>query len=163
MYPRTLYGGTAMTFEAPPGGTYGKRVQSGRTLRFGSRFMAGMYRLFGGRGVGDLLLLDTVGARSGQPRTTAVRRFEDGDGRWLIVASHAGGAKQPAWLHNLAAHPDQVWIEIGRHRMKVRPELLEGEDRAAAWQRIVAEVPQFGSYETTTDRLIPVLRLVREA
>ena len=152
-----------MTFEAPPGGTYGKRVQSGRMLRFGSRFMAGMYRLFGGRGVGDLLLLDTVGARSGEPRSTAVRRFDDGDGRWLIVGSAAGGAKQPAWLHNLAAHPDQVFVEIGHDRIKVRPELLEGDMRATAWQRIVAEAPPFKSYETTTDREIPVVRLIREA
>lgn len=152
-----------MTFEAPPGGTYGKRVQSGRMLRFGSRFMAGIYRLFGGRGVGDLLLLDTVGARSGEARSTAVRRFDDGDGRWLIVGSHAGGPKQPAWLHNLAKHPDQVWVEIGRERIKVRPELLQGDARATAWARIVAGEPQFGAYETTTDREIPVVRLIREA
>ena len=152
-----------MTFEAPPGGTYGKRVPTGRMLRFGSRFMAGMYRLFGGRGVSDLLLLSTVGARSGEARTTAVRRFDDGDGQWLVVASAAGGAKQPAWLHNLSAHPDQAWIEIGHDRFKVRPELLEGDARATAWQRIVPEAPNFGAYETTTDREIPVVRLSREA
>src|SRR5262245_26901457 len=152
-----------MTIETPPGGTYGKRVPTGRMLRFGSRFMAGMYRLFGGRGVGDLLLLNTVGARSGEPRSTAVRRFDDGDGRWLIVGSAAGGAKQPSWLHNIAAHPDQVSIEIGRDRIKVRPEILAGEDRTTAWKRVVAEAPQFGAYETTTDREIPVVRLIGEA
>ena len=152
-----------MTIETPPGGTYGKRVPTGRMLRFGSRMMAGMYRLFGGRGVGDLLLLDTVGARSGEPRSTAVRRFDDGVGRWLIVGSAAGGAKQPSWLHNLAAHPDRVWVEIGRERIKVRPEILDRDARAAAWKRVVAEAPQFGAYETTTDRKIPVVRLIREA
>jgi deazaflavin-dependent oxidoreductase (nitroreductase family) len=124
--------------------------------------MSAMYRLTGGRGSADLLLLTTIGARSGEERTTAVRRFEDGEGRWLIVGSAGGRATQPAWLHNLVAHPDQAWIEIGHDKWKVRPEPIEGAARDEAWKRIVAEAPQFGKYETTTDREIPVVRLIRE-
>ena len=151
-----------MTMKTPPDGTYGARMPRGRLLRFGSRMMSVMYRLTGGRGSADLLLLTTIGARSGEERTTAVRRFEDGDGRWLIVGSAGGRATQPAWLHNLAAHPDQAWIEIGHDKWKVRPEPIEGAARDEAWKRIVAEAPQFGKYETTTDREIPVVRLIRE-
>jgi len=151
-----------MTFETPPGGTYGTRMPGGKLLRAGARMMSAFYRLRGGRG-SDLLLLTTVGAHSGERRTTAVRRFEDGDGRWLVVASAGGQAKQPAWLHNLAQHPDQVWIEVGRDRYKVRPDLITGAARAEPWKRIVAEAPQFGGYETKTDREIPVVRLTREA
>ena len=152
-----------MTMKTPPDGTYGARMPGGRLLRFGSRMMSAMYRLTGGRGSADLLLLTTIGARSGEQRTTAVRRFEDGDGRWLIVGSAGGRATQPAWLHNLAAHPDRAWIEIGHDKWKVRPEPIEGAARDEAWKRIVAEAPQFGKYETTTDREIPVVRLIREA
>jgi len=151
-----------MAMKTPPDGTYGARMPRGRLLRFGSRMMSAMYRLTGGRGSGDLLLLTTIGARSGEERTTAVRRFEDGDGRWLIVGSAGGRPTQPAWLHNLAAHPDQAWIEIGHDKWKVRPEPIEGAARDEAWKRIVAEAPQFGKYETTTDREIPVVRLIRE-
>jgi deazaflavin-dependent oxidoreductase (nitroreductase family) len=150
-----------MAIETPPGGTFGARMPRGRLLRAGSRMMAAFYRMRGGRG-SDLLLLTTVGARSGTQRTTGVRRFDDGDGRWLIVASAGGQARQPAWLHNLAQHPDEVWVEIGRDRIKTRPEILRGEDRADAWRRVVAEAPQFGGYETKTDREIPVVRLTRE-
>ncbi|HKG57219.1 MAG TPA: nitroreductase/quinone reductase family protein [Candidatus Limnocylindrales bacterium] len=59
--------------------------------------------------------------------------------------------------------PDKVWIEVGRGRFKVRPEFLRGDERAAAWQRIVTEVPQFGGYEQATDRQIPVVRLTADA
>jgi deazaflavin-dependent oxidoreductase (nitroreductase family) len=146
----------------PPGGTYGARVPPSGFRRFGSRMMSGIYRLFGGRGVANLLLLTTTGARSGEPRTTPVRRFDDGDGRWLVVASAQGSARHPAWLHNLVAHPDDVWVEIGHDRTKVRPELLDAIQRAEAWKRVVAEAPEFGKYETTTDREIPVVRLTRQ-
>jgi deazaflavin-dependent oxidoreductase (nitroreductase family) len=109
------------------------------------------------------LLLTTIGARSGERRTASLRRFDEGDRGWLIVASFGGAARHPAWLVNLSRHSDQVWVEVGRDRFKVRPELLSGEERAVAWKRIVAEAPQFGGYELKTDRVIPVVRLAREA
>jgi deazaflavin-dependent oxidoreductase (nitroreductase family) len=130
--------------------------------RVGSRLIAGLYRMTGGRSGRHALLITTVGARSGEQRVAFVARFDEGDGRWLIVGSVGGAAWNPAWVHNLAANPDKVWIEVGRDRFKVRPEILAGEERAAAWKRIVAEAPQFGSYEHKTDREIPVVRLTRE-
>jgi deazaflavin-dependent oxidoreductase (nitroreductase family) len=149
-----------MTIAIPPNGTRGARTQSGRMLRGGSAFMAGLYRLTGGR-LGHTLLLTTVGAKSGEPRTASIRRFDDGDGRWLVVGSAMGSARHPAWFLNIAAHPEQVWAEIGRDRILVRPELLTGDERAAAWQRVIAESPNFAKYETITDRQIPIVRLTR--
>jgi deazaflavin-dependent oxidoreductase (nitroreductase family) len=58
----------------------------------------------------DLLYLSTVGAKTGRKRQHAVARFPDGEDAWLVVSA-AGSAHHPAWYHNLAAHPDQVWIE----------------------------------------------------
>ncbi len=149
-----------MTMQTPPGGTHGNRAMSGPMARFGARFMAAMYRRWG-RMASSMVLLTTVGAKSGERRVVPLGFTADGD-RWLIVATAMGSAKNPAWLHNLAVHPDQVWIELGRETVKVRPEILAGDERAAAWARVVAAAPQFGKYETQTDREIAVVRLTRE-
>ena len=106
-----------------------------------------------------LLMLTSLGARSGQPRRHTLGYFPDGDNAWLIVGSAGGSATHPAWAYNLAKHPDQVWIEIGQRKLKVKPELLKGEERARAWQRIIAEAPVYASYPSKTDREIPVVRL----
>ena len=109
----------------------------------------------------DLVYLTTVGAKSGQKRQVTVSRFTDGDNAWLVVASIGGSAKNPAWYHNIAAHPDQVWAEIGGEQFRVTPHQLEGEDRAQAWERITKSQPRYANYETKTDRVIPVIRLTR--
>jgi deazaflavin-dependent oxidoreductase (nitroreductase family) len=127
------------------------------------RTAAAVYRMTGGGASRTNLLLTTVGARSGEPRIASLRRFEEGDGRWLVVGSKGGSVTHPAWIHNLARNPDKVWIEVGRDRFKVTPELLRGEERARAWERIVGEAPQFGGYLEKTDREIPVVRLTRQA
>jgi deazaflavin-dependent oxidoreductase (nitroreductase family) len=151
-----------MSIETPPGGTYGARVLPSRFRRLGSRIMSGIYRRLGGRGVPNLLLLTTIGAHSGETRTTPLRRFDDGDGRWLVVASAQGAAKHPGWLHNVAAHPAEVWVEIGHDRWKVRPEVLTQTERDEAWTRVVDEAREFAKYSTVTDREIQIVRLIRE-
>jgi deazaflavin-dependent oxidoreductase (nitroreductase family) len=152
-----------MTIEVPPSGSRGRRMPGGRIVRGAMRVIAALYRATGGRSGGSSLLLTTLGARSGAQRVASLRRFDDGDGRWLVVGSAGGAAKHPAWIHNLAHSPDKVWIDVGRDRHKVTPELLHGEERATAWERIVAEAPQFGGYLQQTDREIPVVRLTRES
>src|SRR5262252_7238535 len=107
-----------------------------------------------------LLLLETVGARSGRTRTTLLGWFPDVTaGGWLVVSSFGGAARHPAWYLNMARHPDEVWVEIGRRRQRVRPESLRGPERAEAWQRIVAVSPGYGRYQEKTDREIPIVRL----
>jgi deazaflavin-dependent oxidoreductase (nitroreductase family) len=152
-----------MTIEVPPSGSRGRRMPVGRILRGGMRLVAGLYRATGGRSSGSAMLLTTVGARSGEQRVASVRRFDEGDGQWLVVGSAGGAAKHPAWIHNLARNPDKVWVEVGRDRYKVTPKLLSGDERATAWQRVVDEAPNFAGYLEQTDRELPVVRLTRES
>jgi deazaflavin-dependent oxidoreductase (nitroreductase family) len=107
----------------------------------------------------SLVYLTTVGAKTGKQRTTAVARFDQQDGGWVVCASAGGAARHPGWYHNIAAHPDQVWAEVGGRKQRVRVEQLDGEARERAWTQMVAKAPGFGGYLDKTDRLLPVLRL----
>jgi deazaflavin-dependent oxidoreductase (nitroreductase family) len=107
----------------------------------------------------DLLYLTTVGARSGEHRTTPVARFDDGMGGWVVVASAGGATQHPAWYHNIAAHPEQVWAEVSGTRHRVEVDQLEGEARDRAWAQVVERSPRFEGYLAKTDRQLPVLRL----
>jgi deazaflavin-dependent oxidoreductase (nitroreductase family) len=151
-----------MSLPKTPSGTRGARNPSlPRWLsRFVARRMIASHRRKGDRFMGmDLLYLTTIGARTGEKRQVPVAYFPDGDEAWLIVASAAGAARHPGWYHNLAAHPDQVWIEVGGRRLRVTPEQLDGDRRQAAWQRIVAGQPRYAGYQRKTDRELPVIRL----
>jgi deazaflavin-dependent oxidoreductase (nitroreductase family) len=124
--------------------------------------MAWRAKLSGGRMMGmDILVLTTTGAKSGQQRETVLGYFPDGDAgdRWLIVASAGGNVSNPAWYHNLAAHPDQVQVEVGGRKVAVTAAQLSGDERAAAWQRITAANARYAGYATKTDRQIPIIRL----
>ncbi|MFI5783660.1 nitroreductase family deazaflavin-dependent oxidoreductase [Nocardia sp. NPDC051570] len=121
---------------------------SSRIRRRGGKFM-GM----------DVLILQTVGRRSGQARETPVTWFADGEDAWLLVAS-GGGKRNPDWYINLMAHPDRASIELpGRGTVPVTPHRLDGADREQAWQHIAADQPRYGKYQTKSDREYPVVRL----
>jgi deazaflavin-dependent oxidoreductase (nitroreductase family) len=143
-------------------GTRGARQPTGFLARQMNRLMSErVRRKRGGTFMGlNALVLTTVGRRSGAHRTNPVAWFPGPDGSWLIVASAAGAARNPAWYYNIAAHPDQVQIEIEGRAVAVSAEQLHGTDRAAAWQQIVAAAPRFGGYQQKTDRELPVIRLV---
>ncbi|TDE14314.1 nitroreductase family deazaflavin-dependent oxidoreductase [Jiangella asiatica] len=107
----------------------------------------------------DVLILHTVGRRSGQPRQSPVSWFADGDGAWLIVAS-GGGSQHPDWHANLMAHPDRASIELaGRDPIEVTPNRLDHYEREQAWQRITAAQPRYEKYQSKSDRQYPVIRL----
>ncbi|MEO3861443.1 nitroreductase family deazaflavin-dependent oxidoreductase [Acrocarpospora sp. B8E8] len=107
----------------------------------------------------DVLILNTVGRRSGQPRETPVAWFADGADAWLIVGS-GGGSQHPDWHANLMAYPDRASIELpGRDAMPVTPHRLDGADRERAWQRIAAAQPRIAKYQSKSDREYPVIRL----
>ena len=117
-----------------------------------------------GRAAGmNVLVLTTTGAKTGQRRETLLGYVPDGDNAWLVTASFSGSAKNPAWYHNLAAHPDQVEITVRGRKVKVTPVQLSGAERAAAWQRITTDVPRYAGYATKTDREIPIIRLTTGA
>ena len=153
-----------MTVELKPRGTRGADVPRipGPLLAMMTGLMVGAFRLLGDRWkmLGQpLLLLTTVGTRSGKSRRTLVCRFSEADDSWLVVASAAGSARNPAWYLNLAKNPDQVWIEIAGRTVPVRAETLKGPERANAWADIVARAPGYAAYQEKTDREIPVVRL----
>lgn len=106
-----------------------------------------------------LLLLHTTGAKSGQQRINPVMTF-DIDGMQLIVGSYGGADVDPAWLHNLRANP-AARIEIGTDAYDVRARELTAAERDAVYPRIVERAPGFGGYQSKTDRIIPVIELVR--
>src|SRR4029453_11273879 len=83
-----------------------------------------------GRAIGfDALVLTTIGRKTGAERTTPVGQFPGKDGSWLIVASAAGGPRNPAWYYNLAAHPDKVQIEMAGRKIAVTAEQLHETER----------------------------------
>jgi deazaflavin-dependent oxidoreductase (nitroreductase family) len=128
-----------------------------------SRMQRGQFRRrHGGQSQGGLhaLMLETVGARSGEPRSAMLGYVEEAPGSWLVVASLAGAARHPAWLYNLAREP-RATIEFGDgRRVDIVAETLDGADLAAAWERLAIEAPEYGKYRSKTDRAIPVVRLV---
>lgn len=152
-----------MSFQKTPAGTRGGRgMPSNAVTRLISKTMMSWHRRSGDKFQGmDLLYLTTVGAKSGEKRQSTVSRFADGDDSWLIVASAGGAAKNPAWYHNIAAHPDQVWVEFGGKQLRVTPSQLDGDARAQAWQHITQAQPRYSGYENKTDREIPIIKLTR--
>lgn len=152
-----------MSFDKTPSGTRGARGpgRSNPFTRFATRMMIKQHRRSGDKFMGmNLLYLSTVGAKTGQKRVTPVTYFAD-DGGWLIVASAGGAIRHPGWYHNIAANPDQIWIEVGGQQIHVTAEQLEGARREAAWQRITGEQPRYAGYQQKTDRVLPVIRLSR--
>ena len=154
-----------MSVEVPPKGTRGAPIPQlpGWLNRVVFGGLIGLYRLTGGRmkmfGV-PMLVLTTVGARSGKRRQVPLTWFPDRPGSRLIVASLGGAANHPNWFYNLARNPDKVWIEVKGRSIKVRPQTVEGQERADAWQRIVEAYKGYGAYQQKTDRTIPVIRLI---
>jgi deazaflavin-dependent oxidoreductase (nitroreductase family) len=141
-------------------GTYGTRMPHGPVMRAVNALAGWWTRRSRGRAMGmDLLLLGTVGRRSGELRWVPVARFDEADGSWLVVASANGDARHPAWYLNLAANPRAV-VRLGRRTVDVSATELDGAEREDAWRRIVAQVSQFARYAERTDRRIPVVRLV---
>jgi deazaflavin-dependent oxidoreductase (nitroreductase family) len=107
----------------------------------------------------EILLLTTVGRRSGEPRTTPLIHRTDGD-RWIIVASKGGAPENPAWYENLLANPEAT-IEVKGDRIEVRASTAEGEERARLWSLMTEVWPAYDEYQSSTEREIPVVILSR--
>jgi deazaflavin-dependent oxidoreductase (nitroreductase family) len=109
----------------------------------------------GGR---PMLLLRTVGAKSGQPRVAALLYVPHGDG-YAVVGSTGGGPKHPGWFHNLSAEPD-VEVQVGRTRIPARARVAEGDERQQLWDAAnKVNDGQYDTYQTRTARTIPVVVL----
>ncbi len=120
------------------------RANGGRVQNFGS----------------SLVLLHTVGAKSGEARISPVLAIADGDA-WLVIASAGGSPRHPAWYFNLEAQPDVV-VETPTGTVDVHATALEGADYDEAWSKFVARSPAFEQYaERTAGRTMPIIRLTR--
>jgi deazaflavin-dependent oxidoreductase (nitroreductase family) len=107
----------------------------------------------------DLLLLTTVGAKSGQPRTLPLGYTTDGD-RIVVNASRGGGRYNPDWFHNLVANPI-VTVEIGTEKFQARARVTEGEERERLFAERATPGSRLESYQQRTTRVIPIIVLER--
>lgn len=109
----------------------------------------------GGR---PMLLLRTVGRRTGQARTNALLYVPEGNA-YVVTASKGGDPRHPGWFHNLSANPE-VEIQIGRDRIPVRARVAEGDERTRLWAKAdEVNKGQYSTYQSRTTREIPVVVL----
>src|SRR5262245_7820945 len=104
-----------------------------------------------------VIVLTSVGAKTGKLRKTALMRVEH-DGGYAVVASRGGAAHNPAWYHNLKANP-HVELQDGAVKHDYTARELDGPERATWWDRALEVWPDYASYQTRTRRVIPVFVL----
>ena len=115
------------------------------------------FRANGGRD--DVILLTTIGAKSGLLRTTPLVYTADGD-QLIVIASKGGSPSHPDWYHNLVAHPEAT-VELGTERFQVRATIAEGAERQRLFDQMAAKFPFFHKYQQSVTRQIPVIILKR--
>lgn len=131
-------------------------------LRLTGRLNIPLYRLSGGRLGGRIhkapvLLLTTIGRKSGLARTAPVVYLVDGE-NLVVIGSNAGHGRVPAWSLNLKANPEAE-VEVGRERRPVRARVATGEERADLWRKHNDQYSGFDEYEARTDRDIALFVL----
>jgi deazaflavin-dependent oxidoreductase (nitroreductase family) len=122
------------------------------------------FRSNGGRVGGSfegapVLLLHTTGAKTGAERVNPMM-YLDLDGRRFVFASKAGAPTNPHWYLNLVANPS-VTVEAGSETYAATARPVEGDERDAIYAEQARRYPRFAEYQEKTDRVIPVVELVR--
>jgi deazaflavin-dependent oxidoreductase (nitroreductase family) len=107
-----------------------------------------------------LLILHTIGTKSGQERINPVAYVTDGD-RFVIIASKGGAPTNPDWYYNLVANP-QVTVEVGVEQFTARASISTEPERTRLYSKMVEMMPGFTEYQKKTTRMIPVITLARE-
>jgi deazaflavin-dependent oxidoreductase (nitroreductase family) len=115
-------------------------------------YRASRGRLFGRLDRAPVLLLTTVGRRSGRPRTAPVVYLAEGE-RLIVIGSNAGHTKAPAWSLNLESNP-VAEVELGAERRNVLARIAEGEERAELWRKVNEMYSGFDDYSARTTREI---------
>ena len=105
----------------------------------------------------DVLLLTTLGNRTGKDRTVPLLYLRDGPD-FIVVASYGGRPHHPDWYLNLMATPE-ARIQVDDARLDVRAETLDADERSVWWDRAVDAWPDYDAYQGRTDRQIPLVRL----
>lgn len=128
-----------------------------------SRLNTWVYRASGGRiagrfpGGAPVLLLTTIGRKSGQRRTAPLLYLQDGE-RYVVVASKGGMSHHPLWYKNLEANP-RVEVEVAGRTATMTARRASAADKAALWPKLLAMYPSFAEYQARTERDIPVVIL----
>ncbi|MBG6055246.1 deazaflavin-dependent oxidoreductase (nitroreductase family) [Salinibacterium sp. CAN_S4] len=127
-----------------------------------ARKQAELYEATDGAEGGELrgmpvIVLTTVGAKSGKLRKTALMRVEH-DGTYAVVASLGGAPKHPVWYFNIVAQP-HVELQDGASKLDYRAREVTGAEKVTWWDRAVAAYPDYADYQEKTDREIPVFVL----
>jgi deazaflavin-dependent oxidoreductase (nitroreductase family) len=106
-----------------------------------------------------LMILTTIGAKTGLEREAIVTYSRDGDD-YVIAATKSGAPENPAWYHNLRANPTAT-VEVDHEKFRARTSIATGADRDRLWDQHAAEHTAFQQYPSMTDRVIPVIALER--
>ena len=127
-----------------------------------SRNQTELYEATNGQEGGDLrgrpiIVLTSVGAKTGKIRKTALMRVEH-DGVYAVVASLGGAPKHPVWYHNLKANP-HVELRDGATKRDYLAREVTSDEKAEWWERAVETWPDYAKYQQKTDRVIPVFVL----
>ena len=127
-----------------------------------ARRQAERYEASNGAEAGDLrgrpiIVLTSVGAKTGKLRKTALMRVEH-DGTYAVVASLGGAPRHPVWYYNLKAQP-HVELQDGPIRRDYQAREVIGDEKALWWERAVEAWPDYARYQTKTARQIPVFVL----
>ena len=105
----------------------------------------------------QLLLLTTIGARSGRPHTTPLAYHQEGD-RYFVIASNGGAPTNPDWYHNLRIHP-RTTVEIGTQTFEAIATVLDSDERHRVFAAIAARAPAASEFQSLARRTIPVIAL----
>jgi deazaflavin-dependent oxidoreductase (nitroreductase family) len=127
-----------------------------------ARDQAERYEKSGGDTAGDLrgrpiIVLTSVGAKTGKLRKTALMRVEH-DGVYAVVASLGGAPRHPVWYYNLRKEP-HVELQDGEAKLDFRAREVTGDEKATWWARAVEAWPDYAKYQARTERQIPVFVL----
>ena len=104
-----------------------------------------------------IIVLTSVGAKTGQLRKTALMRVEH-DGKYAVVASLGGAPKNPVWYHNVKKNP-HVELQDGSTKRDYKAREVSGDEKSVWWKRAVEAYPDYANYQTKTTRQIPVFVL----
>lgn len=140
------------------------RADGSHTQRLNAVLMQAL-RENGGKVPGELaglplLIITTIGAKSGLPRAVPLA-YQSIDTRLVIIASMGGAVKHPPWFHNLVANP-RVGVEMDGVSFGARAHVTAGADRDELYRRVCENLPVFADYQARTNRVIPVVELLRD-
>ena len=107
----------------------------------------------------SLILLYTIGRKSGEIRRVPLGSFSDGDAL-VVIGSNAGRPEQPEWFMNLVASP-KVWVRKQSDFYEAEASVLPPDQRQVFWDDLTAQIPMFAEYQENAGRELPLIRLTR--